>query len=186
MKSRWSGLWRSSLVSNLFHRYVCYNTFCLWTGALQNIQNHIDAHQRLKSTCTSVSLMRVFARHSIGSQGPSVFSCSQGRLIWPQECAVWSKSSLDTSHFVGFAVPGYITCLVSFFHPGTEAVFTCPVDNLALTYYLMIHSHNIPIIFPSHWCMKHYTIIDYWGIGHDVMSTWEYQYLSRRSQGQYW
>ena len=31
-----------------------------------------------------------------------------------------------------------------------------------------------------------YTNIDYWGIGHDVISTWEYQYWPRRSQGQYW
>ena len=33
---------------------------------------------------------------------------------------------------------------------------------------------------------NYYTIIDYWSIGHDVISTWEYQYWPRRSRGQYW
>ena len=33
---------------------------------------------------------------------------------------------------------------------------------------------------------KHYTIIDYWGIGYDVILTREYQYWPRRSRGQYW
>ena len=28
--------------------------------------------------------------------------------------------------------------------------------------------------------IQYYTIIDYWGIGHDVMSAWEYQYCPRR------
>ena len=33
---------------------------------------------------------------------------------------------------------------------------------------------------------RQYTIIDYWGIGHEVMSTREYQYWPRRSRGRYW
>ena len=33
---------------------------------------------------------------------------------------------------------------------------------------------------------RHYTIVDYWGIGHDEISTLEYQYWLRRSRGQYW
>ena len=61
---------------------------------------------------------------------------------------------------------------------------------LCHVYVYMLYTHGLYCLLEfsnkRYLSIKFYTIIDYWGIGHDVISTWEYKYWPRRSRGQYW
>ena len=74
-----------------------------------------------------------------------------------------------------------------------NSIFWCIIDCWRIWFKVVFHFLIIFNNCPKKWLMGFFcswvynkTVVDYWGIGHYVMSTWEYQYWPGLRLSQYW
>ena len=83
-----------------------------------------NTQRRLRWAWKLWSLIRVFARCSVGSQGPIVSSCWQQRLIRLQMCRLIWVFAGHAHHFVGFVMLQH-NCKIRHYTVFSELLYHC-------------------------------------------------------------